>query len=109
MNANPSASALISGVIASDNDGSGAVTAMSSKTISTPAMDYTTPMSFLDSSLNALDNTLTGDATFACAAQNLGIVTGKTTFTPCYSLEDAPSSLSSPYDTTPTFTGYCDE
>ena len=103
------ASLLVSGTLAPDNDGTGVITAMSAKTISTPATTYATPMSFLNSSLNALGNTLTGDAVFACTAQNLGIVTGTTTFTPCYPLEDPPSSVSAPSDTTPTFTGYCDE
>ena len=64
-------------------------------------------MSFLDTSINASTNRLTGDAEFACTAQNLGIVTGATTFTQCAAPVSAPITTSSATDTTPTFTGVC--
>jgi len=105
--ANPTAATLISGSLASGNDGTGAVTAMSAKTISTPTTTYATPMSFLDTSTNAAGNILTGDAVFACTAQNLGIVTGTTTFTACPALASGPATTSLSTDTTPTFTGLC--
>lgn len=60
-------------------------------------------MSFLDTSINNTGNTLTGDAIFACTAQNLGIVTGKTTFTPC-TATTAPMTVSASTNTSPTFT-----
>ncbi len=118
--AKPEAAALISGTLASGNDGTGSVTAMSAKAISTPSETYATPMSFLDTSINAefdtstpaaiaakKKNTLTGNAVFACTAQNLGIVTGTTIFTPCSAPEFAPATVSLLTDTTPTFTGVC--
>lgn len=81
---------------------------MTQKTVSTPAETYSTPMSFIDTATNAAGNTLTGDANFACTAQNLGIVTGTTTFLPlCLAPENAPATVSSKTDTTPTFTGVC--
>jgi hypothetical protein len=64
-------------------------------------------MSFLSTSINASANRLTGDADFACTAQNLGIVTGITTFTQCAAPVSAPATTSSTTDTTPTFTGSC--
>lgn len=81
----------------------GAVTDMSAKVISTPVTTYATPMSFLNTSINAAGNTLTGNANFACTAQNLGIVTGTTTFTQC-DATTSPVTVSSSTDTTPTFT-----
>lgn len=79
---------------------------MSSHTVSNPATTYATPMSFLDTSVNATGNILTGNANFACTAQNLGIVTGTTTFTQC-DATTAPETSSVSTDITPTFTGLC--
>lgn len=80
---------------------------MSETSISQSSVAYSTPMSFLDTSTNASANRLTGDANFACTAQNLGIVTGLTTFTQCVAPLSAPVTTSSVIDTTPTFTGVC--
>ena len=63
-------------------------------------------MSFLNTSTNAAGNTLTGNANFACTAQNLGIVTGASTFTQC-NATTPPVTTSASTDTTPTFTGLC--
>jgi hypothetical protein len=75
--------------------------------INNQIVTYPIPMSFLDTSVNASGNTLTGNANFACTAQNLGIVTGVTTFTQCTTPSGAPATASAETDTTPTFTGSC--
>lgn len=51
--ANPTAAALLTGTLAAGNDGTGAVTAMAKTIITLPAETSSTPMSLLDTSMNA--------------------------------------------------------
>lgn len=81
-------------------------------TIAIPITDNSNdsiPMRFVGTSVNMSSNTLTGNAEFACTAQNLGIVTGTTTYVQCIA-PGSPSvanTVTTTTNTTPTFTGSC--
>ncbi len=104
--ANPAAAALVSGTLALGNDGTGTITAMAKTNIVLLATTYAAPMAFFDTSTNNTGNVLTGDASFACTAQNLGFVTGTSTFTQC-AAPSIPVTTSESTDTTPDITGTC--
>ena len=57
--ATPAAAVLISGTLASGNNGTGAVTAMSQIHFALAKETYTPPMSFINTSINDAGNTLT--------------------------------------------------